>query len=81
MNNLQNIECAFDTGFEKKYWNFFLMRLKLILSTYKTSLEEDLKLISDNKLSSNSILAIRMRASEKTILKSAIEYAEQRMKN
>ncbi|KAF5308840.1 hypothetical protein FQR65_LT00540 [Abscondita terminalis] len=78
-DNLQNLDCAFDANFEEKYWGFLLTRLKLILATYKTTIETDLKLLS-TEVSPNKSLAIKMRVSEKKILSSVIAYAEQRMK-
>ncbi|KAK4886511.1 hypothetical protein RN001_002782 [Aquatica leii] len=78
--NLQNLECAFDTFFEQKYWGFLLTRLKLILATYKSSIEVDEKLLT-NEISPNKSLAIKMRISEKRILESVINYAEQRIRS
>ncbi|XP_057661907.1 actin-histidine N-methyltransferase [Diorhabda carinulata] len=57
-------------------WSFLQTRLKLLLGTYKTTIEEDLKLLQEEQLSPNRKLAIRMRLTEKMILKKGIDYAD-----
>lgn len=79
-DDIQYLECALDTSLEKKSWIFLQARLKLLLAIYKTTLEEDLKLLQEKRLSVNQRLAIRMRTTEKIILKSGIEYVEQYIK-
>lgn len=68
-----------DDPLTKKVWNFLLARLKLLLATYKTTLEEDLEILAQNKGSKNKLLAIRMRATEKRILKYALNYVEEKI--
>lgn len=77
---LQQIEIAPDTALEKKSWTFLQTRLKLLLAAYKTTLEEDLKLLSDSqKITRNKTLAIKMRVTEKKILRDTVDYIEQRI--
>lgn len=63
----------------KKSWNFLLARLKLLLATYKTTLEQDEEIVAQKQGSANQLLAIRMRAAEKRILKSALDYVEKKI--
>lgn len=79
-DDVQYLECALDTSLEKKSWTFLQARLKLLLGIYKTTLEEDLKLLEDKQLSANRSLAIRMRTTEKMILKNGIDYVDQYIK-
>lgn len=85
--DLQCADCALDTVLEKKIWTFLQMRVKLLLSAYRTSLDQDRELLQKNQendkgssVSTHSLLAIRMRASEKRILNGVLDYAEQRIK-
>lgn len=81
--DLEYPDCAMDTDLEKKSWTFLRMRLKLLLANYATTLEEDLKLLTDDsssKMSANKKLAVRMRATEKRILEDAAVYVEQYMR-
>lgn len=75
--DLQYPECALDTSLELKSWTFLKTRLNLLLSSYKTTIEEDQKLIEDGALSGNSKLAIQMRLSEKRILREGLGYVEE----
>jgi histone-lysine N-methyltransferase SETD3 len=79
--DLEYIDCALDTALETKSWCFLQARLKLLLSTYKTTLEEDEKLIAEARVSSNRLLAIKMRATEKRIIRETLEYVEQYTKH
>ncbi|GJQ82303.1 hypothetical protein Trydic_g379 [Trypoxylus dichotomus] len=79
-DDLQYSDCALDTLLEKKTWTFLQMRMKLLLSAYKSTVEEDEKFISESSASPNQILAIRMVATEKRILNCVLEYAEQYVK-
>ncbi|CAH0559894.1 unnamed protein product [Brassicogethes aeneus] len=74
--DLEYIECALDTVLEKKSWTYLQDRLKLLMASYKTTLEEDLKLIKTD-ITDNRKLAVKMRISEKIILKETVEYIEQ----
>lgn len=76
---LQKLEIAPDTVLEKKSWTFLQTRLKLLLAAYRTTLEEDSKLLNGNHISANKKLAIRMRLTEKRILKDTINFVEQRL--
>lgn len=78
--DLKFIDCALETSLENKLWLFLNGRIKLLMCSYKTSLEDDEKMIQDNKLNDKTILAVKMRLTEKKILKSALEYIEQRIK-
>nr|XP_022902024.1 histone-lysine N-methyltransferase setd3 [Onthophagus taurus] len=78
-NDLTYSECALETVLEKKTWMFLQMRMKLLLSSYKTTLDEDLGMIS-NKNSCNKNLIIRLKVTEKRILYCVLEYAEQCLK-
>lgn len=69
-----------DDTLEKKSWNFLLARLKLLLAAYKTSLEEDVDIINKKLGTPNKLLAVRMRVTEKKILKNAVDYIERRIK-
>ncbi|KAB0796778.1 hypothetical protein PPYR_10839 [Photinus pyralis] len=80
-NNLKSPECAFDTAFETKYWGFLFTRLKLILASYKTSLEEDTEVLKTTPLPHNKRLAVQMRMGEKKILLSAMRCVEEKLKN
>ncbi|XP_044748394.1 actin-histidine N-methyltransferase isoform X2 [Coccinella septempunctata] len=75
--DLEFIECALDVSLEKKSWCFLQTRLKLMLATYQTTLEEDKKLLEENKSSSNTVLAVKMRASEKEIIWNTLNWLEQ----
>lgn len=77
---LQQLDIVPDAILEKKSWTFLQTRLKLLMMAYKTTLEADLKLLDDENISANRKLAIRMRLTEKRILKNAIDYVEQRLK-
>lgn len=52
---------------EIKAWKFLDMRLKLLLASFKTSVDDDLKKMQE-KLSSNERLAIQMRICDKKLL-------------
>ncbi|RZC41307.1 Rubis-subs-bind domain containing protein [Asbolus verrucosus] len=78
--DLEYFECALDTALEKKSWSFLQARLRLLLSTYKTTLEEDEKLIAAAQTSANQLLAVRMRATEKRIIRETLQYVEQYIK-
>lgn len=78
--DLQYQDCALPTDLENKTWTFLQIRLKLILSTYKTTLTEDEKLMTDLNISACEKLAIQMRLTEKRILQGALNYVEQRIK-
>lgn len=81
VKNLENPDYKFEAVFEIKCWSFLLTRLKLILSTYKTSLDEDNKILADNQLPHNKYLAVQMRATEKRILHHTIDYIKNLLKN
>lgn len=74
------IDCALETALENKLWLFLNTRIKLLMSSYKTTIEEDEQILKENKCNSNIFLAVKMRLTEKRILKSALEYIEQRIK-
>ncbi|XP_050299746.1 actin-histidine N-methyltransferase [Anthonomus grandis grandis] len=74
-SDLQYPECALDTTLERKSWTFLKARLTLLLASYKTSLEEDQMLVKD-KISDNLKMAIKMRLTEKKLLKNCLEYVE-----
>lgn len=76
--DLQYIECALDTTLEKKAWTFLQTRLKLLLTAYKTTTEEDKKLlVEDKQMTPNKQLAIRMRLTEKLIINDTLNYVDQ----
>lgn len=50
------------------------------MCAYKTNLEEDERIIKENKGNQNKLLAVKMRATEKRILKSALKFIEERIK-
>lgn len=80
-NQLENLHCDIvDETLEKKSWNFLLARLKLLLAAYKTTLEEDVEIINKKLGSPNKLLAVRMRFTEKRILKNAVDYIERKIK-
>ncbi|XP_056631970.1 actin-histidine N-methyltransferase [Diorhabda sublineata] len=78
-SNESSVFQCLNINFEKKCWSFLQARLKLLLGTYKTTIEEDLKLLQDEQLSPNRKLAIRMRLTEKMILKNGIDYVDRMM--
>ncbi|XP_017782395.1 PREDICTED: histone-lysine N-methyltransferase setd3 [Nicrophorus vespilloides] len=78
--DLQCLDCALDTVLEKKTWSFLQIRIKLLLAAYKTTLEDDEKRLAANILKPNRKLAIRMRVTEKKILKTVLDYVEQCIK-
>ncbi|KAL1510056.1 hypothetical protein ABEB36_004712 [Hypothenemus hampei] len=79
--DLLHWECALDTSLEIKVWTFLKTRLSLLLASYKTKLEEDEKLLLHGQnLSENTKLAIRMRITEKRLLRGCLEYVEQMVK-
>ncbi|XP_063915361.1 actin-histidine N-methyltransferase [Zophobas morio] len=78
--DLECIECAVETTVENKAWTFLQARLKLLLATYKTTLEEDEKLITEAQ-TPNRLLAIKMRATEKRIIRETLKYVEQFIKH
>lgn len=65
-----------DEALNKKCWNFLQTRLHLLLSAYKTTLEEDEQIIANKEGTPNRIMAIRMRATEKRILRNALNFVE-----
>lgn len=70
----------FDPALEKKSWTFLRNRLQLLLGMYATSLEEDHKLLEEeSSMSIYKQLAVRMRTTEKRILTTVMNYANQRM--
>lgn len=77
VTDLQHSECALDTSLEKKSWTFLKTRLNLLLSSYKSSVEEDEQLLQDQSVSANAKVAIRMRLTEKKLLKNCLGYAEE----
>nr|XP_023021881.1 histone-lysine N-methyltransferase setd3 [Leptinotarsa decemlineata] len=79
-DDLRYSQCALDTSLEKKSWTFLQARLRLLLGIYKTSIEEDQKLLAGKQLNANKRLAVGMRAIEKKILASAVEYVDQYIK-
>ncbi|KAF2894742.1 hypothetical protein ILUMI_11431, partial [Ignelater luminosus] len=81
VESLEDLNCNIEAGFQTKCWNFLLTRLKLILSTYKTNLEEDDNILSDKQLPRNKCLAVQMRATEKRILHHTIDYIKKQLKN
>ncbi|XP_024085176.1 histone-lysine N-methyltransferase setd3-like [Cimex lectularius] len=59
---------------DSKVWQFLTTRINLLLSTYPTTLEEDEKLLEENKsLSSCMRLTVLMRLTEKRILHNTLE--------
>lgn len=76
---LENLDYN-DEILTKKSWNFLLARFKLLLATYKTTLEQDEEIIAKKEGSANKLLAIRMRAAEKRVLKNALDYVEKKIK-
>lgn len=79
-NDLQYLDCALPTDLENKTWTFLQTRLKLILSSYKTSIDEDVKILATD-VTPCTKLAVEMRLSEKRILNGALKYVDQRTKN
>lgn len=80
LHQLENVNCdLIGETLEKKSWNFLLARLKLLLAAYKTSLEEDERIIANQEASANRLLAVRMRAVEKRILKNAVQYVQRKI--
>lgn len=80
-NDLHYLDCAVPTNLENKTWSFLQTRLKLILSSYKTTSEEDSKILANEELNPCMKLAIAMRLTEKNLLQMALNYTEQRIKN
>lgn len=80
---LQQIQSGdLNPALENKSWTFLRNRLQLLLGMYSTTLEEDAKLLEQEgkaNIYTNKRLAIRMRTTEKKILKAVIEYAEERI--
>ncbi|XP_075233927.1 SET domain containing 3 [Lycorma delicatula] len=75
-------DCALETEVEVKMWNFLLTRIKLLLSSYPTTLEADIELLKEHKTTMPICqqLLIQLRIAEKQILSSAMEYVQQRSK-
>lgn len=78
-SDLEYVECALDTVLEKKSWTYLQDRLKLLLACYKTTIENDLEILKTD-ISENRKLAIRMKTTEKRILRDTVEYIEQYIK-
>ncbi|XP_030745557.1 actin-histidine N-methyltransferase [Sitophilus oryzae] len=76
-SDLQYQECGLETSLELKSWAFLKARLNLLLSSYKTTLEEDQKLLSAKKIGNNMRTAIKMRLCEKTILRDCLNYVDE----
>jgi len=72
-SDLQYPDCALETSLELKSWTFLRARLNLLLSSYKTKIEEDRNLLNDEGVSGNTQLAIKMRLTEKSILGECLE--------
>lgn len=80
VKKLESLEYVLDETLEEKAWNFLLARLKLLLAAYKTTLEEDTEIVTKKQGSANKLLVVRMRATEKRILKNTIECVQKKIK-
>lgn len=73
------LDCALDTALEKKTWLFLKTRLRLLLKSFPTTLEEDLAVLNGNqkkKLGHTKTIILQYRISEKEILQQALDYIE-----
>lgn len=77
--DLLYLDCALDTALEKKTWTFLKTRLALLLKTFPTTLDEDVAILNGNqkkKLGHIKTMILQYRASEKLILRQALDYIE-----
>ncbi|KAK7863060.1 hypothetical protein R5R35_006482 [Gryllus longicercus] len=79
VQDLLHPDCALDTEVEARAWAFLLARTQLLLSSYPSTLQEDLALLEGNTLTACSRLAVTLRASEKILLEAARDYAAPRV--
>ncbi|XP_046664621.1 actin-histidine N-methyltransferase [Homalodisca vitripennis] len=79
VSDLTYTDCSLDTQVETKAWTFLMARIKLLQSLYPTTLQDDLKIVTED-MSECRKLAIQLRIAEKSILQSALEYIQLRDK-
>lgn len=71
-----------DTDLETKTWKFLEIRLTILLRSFPTTIPEDETLLERPKqLGHVRSLLIELRLNEKRILRDAVEYVTQRVKN
>lgn len=82
VNDLLQLDCALETESESKSWSFLYNRLNLLLRMFPTTIEEDQVLLQNSvKIGHHRSMLINFRIIEKTILKSAAEYAKDYIKS
>ncbi|KAH0553704.1 hypothetical protein KQX54_003632 [Cotesia glomerata] len=74
--DLKHRDCSLDTVVEDNVKKFLLMRLRLLIANYPTTLEEDLDLLSTT-MSQTKKMILQLRISEKKILKRTLEFIDQ----
>ncbi|XP_018333535.1 histone-lysine N-methyltransferase setd3 [Agrilus planipennis] len=79
VDSLKLRECKFDSNLQTKCWEFLQTRLKLLLSAYKYSSDENTQLVNGTQMSENMQLSIRMREIEKHLLRNVLTYVEQQL--
>lgn len=78
--DLMHLDCALDTRLEIASWKFLFIRLKIILRSFCTTIDEDEALLKrPNKLSHTRKPIVELRLNEKRLLTAAIEYLGQRI--
>lgn len=81
--DLCHLDCALDTGLEIKTWKYLEIRLTILLRSFPTTIADDEALLERPKQQMGHVkgLLTELRLNEKRILRDAIEYVQQRVKN
>lgn len=81
-SDLCHLDCALDTDLEMKTWKFLEIRLTILLRSFPTTIADDEALLERPKqLGHVKSLLVELRLNEKRILRDAVEYVNQRVKN
>nr|DBA14522.1 TPA: hypothetical protein GDO54_005477 [Pyxicephalus adspersus] len=77
---LGNSEFPVSWDNEIKLWTFLEARASLLLKTYRTTIEEDIKVLQQGNLSLHAAMAVKLRLVEKEILEKAVKSASDNRK-
>ncbi|XP_048516578.1 actin-histidine N-methyltransferase [Dendroctonus ponderosae] len=70
-------DCPLDAQLTKRCWDYLKIRLTVELAHFKTTIEEDLEILNKPNLSENMKLIVKLRLSEKRLLKSFAAVVEE----
>lgn len=74
---LSKPDCPLDAQFTKRCWDYLKIRLTVELAHFKTTIEEDLEILNKPNLSENMKLIVKLRLSEKRLLKNFAAIVEE----